>query len=48
MADYFRRRNLWSEIAAAFEMPVSDPQTTYLVQQVNPPLQISGCVKSPN
>src|SRR5262245_33809425 len=30
--DYFRWRNLWPEIAAVFEMPVSDPQTISLVQ----------------
>jgi hypothetical protein len=32
--DYFRWRYLWPEIAAVFEMPVSDPQTICLVQHM--------------
>ena len=32
--DYFRWRNLWPKIAAAFEMSVADPQTISLTQQM--------------
>jgi nucleoside-diphosphate-sugar epimerase len=32
--DYFRWRNVWPKIAAVFEMPISDPQTICLTQQM--------------
>ena len=32
--DYFRWRNLWPKIAAAFEMPAAEPQTICLTQHV--------------
>jgi hypothetical protein len=32
--DYFRWRNLWPKIAAVFEMPIGDPQTICLTQQM--------------
>ena len=32
--DYFRWRNLWPKIATVFEMPVADPQTISLTQQM--------------
>jgi hypothetical protein len=32
--DYIRWRNLWPKIATAFEMPIGDPQTICLTQQM--------------
>ena len=32
--DYFRWRNLWSKIAAVFEMAAADPQTICLTQHM--------------
>ena len=33
--DYFRWQNLWPKIAAVFEMPIGDPQTICLTQQMS-------------
>ncbi len=32
--DYFRWRNVWPKIAAVFEMPIGDPQTICLTQEM--------------
>ena len=32
--DYFRWRNIWPKIADVFEMPIADPQTVRLTQQM--------------
>ena len=32
--DYFRWRNVWPKIAAAFDMPIGDPETISLTQQM--------------